>query len=147
MASSVGSGSTAEKRSVSDKLKHPDLFPELRGKMKGRPSPSNAICPANILTCFQIRIYTKPKRVSTTSSPKSASSTTLSIPTIVTTKRMRRQQTKSAPALLNRTALSLSRQKETATRSSGMSTGEITFGQCPSRWRRPKRQSTSRTGG
>ena len=36
MASSTDNG---EKRSVEDRLKHPDLFPDLRAKMKGaRPA-------------------------------------------------------------------------------------------------------------
>ncbi len=40
----------AEKRSMSDKLKHPDLFPELRDKMKGKEIPSIFDCTANLPT-------------------------------------------------------------------------------------------------
>ena len=59
MTSSTGNG---EERSVEDRIKHPDLFPDLRAKMKGtRPRYQHypTITTVNSPLTLQIHIFTK----------------------------------------------------------------------------------------
>ena len=144
----ASSGDFGEKRSFGDKFKHPDLFPELRGKLKGTPpSRDPTTSGADIHPHLQKHTSTKPRKDSTTSRAKSANSITSSTPTTATMKSTSRKPTTSATASLRATASSRSRPKEMGTRSNGTLMVETTSGPCQWHWRRRKRQSTSRTGG
>lgn len=149
MATPTPSGDRSS-MSTMDKLKHPDLFPELRDKMKGSLAllhPLRTLFSLHTYAILQVPTFTRPKKASTISNPKSANSITSSIPITATTKNTSKKRTLNASALPNPTASSPLHQKERAIRLSGTSTAATTSGPSASRWRRQRRSSTSKTGG
>ena len=139
-----------EKRPLEDRIKHPDLFPDLRAKMKGAAPPSKSTPPPTELTRLRVlqkHTSTKQRKGSTTSRARSANFITSSTPIIGTTRRMRRKLTRSVRVSLRATVSSHLHQKEMGIGSSGMSTAVTTSGPCQSHWKRPRKQSTLPTGG